>query len=143
MSNKYSRFPSGKPGAQGEPGVQGEPGDQGEPGVSSPDAWLSGANLGNADVTIQPANEPATTYTLPAATLTAPSAYTLGTTGTGTVPIACWLQIRDLSANTVTVKDGASGMTIATLTGPRTHAVSLGFNWNGAAWQYTAKAFLV
>ena len=111
-------------------------------GVSSPDAWAPGTNLGDADVTIQPASDQATVYTLPAATLTGPHTYTLGTTGTGSDSVAAWLQIRDLSANAITVKDGSSGLTIATLAGPRAAPVSLGFNWNGAGWAYTAMGFL-
>jgi hypothetical protein len=90
----------------------------------------TGANLGNADATINPASDKASLYLLPAGTLTAARVLTLGVSGAPITSSVLQVVRRDLSANTLTVNDDA-GTTLLTFAASPTTAQGATFYYTG------------
>lgn len=71
-----------------------------------------GADLGDADATIQPTTDAASCYTMPESTMTANRIVTLGTTGSPVTAGIVQIIRRDRSANTLTVKVGSTTLIV-------------------------------
>lgn len=68
-----------------------------------------GTNLGNASVTINPASDAASSYTMPVATQTADRTITLGTSGSPATNSIVQVVRRDLSAHSLVIVNGGTG----------------------------------
>lgn len=101
-------------------------------GVIQPKA---GANLTNADATINPASDAASLYTLPAATLTGAHILTLGVSGSPITNSIVQLIRRDLTSNTYTIKDDAGTTLLVFASGP-SGAQGASFYFNGTHYVF-------
>lgn len=116
---------SGAQGATGAQGAQGNGGTQPNPG----------ANLTDANATIQPNTDKASEYTLPAATLSTNRSLTIGVTGPPITDSIVQIVRRDLSANTYTVINGGAGAgTLFTFPGGTVTPQAVTCIFDGANW---------
>jgi len=103
-----------------------------------PRLLIAGANLTDADATKNPGSDAASAYTMPAATLTAARVITLGVTGTLTAGASTvWIQRRDLTANTLTIRNGGTngtGIADVVLPASPAHAMLVGCTYDGVDW---------
>jgi hypothetical protein len=99
---------------------------------------VSGTNLGNASVTINPGSDNASFYSMPAGTLGANQVITLGVTGTlyaGASTV--WIQRRDVSAYTLTIQNGGTnGTSVPSIVLPASppRPMLVGATYDGSDW---------
>lgn len=103
-----------------------------------PRLLIAGEDLTDADATKNPGTDAVSIYTMPAATQTAARVITLGVTGTlisGVTTV--WIQRRDLTANTLTIRNGGTnGTSIPDVVLPASpaHPTMFGATYDGADW---------
>jgi hypothetical protein len=96
-----------------------------------------GAALTNADVTVNPATDGASEYTLPAATLTGNHTVTLGVTGSPITGTTVNIVRKDLTANTYAViNGGTNGGTAFTFASAPAGAQVASFFYNSVDWVF-------
>lgn len=108
------------------------------PSASLPAAVLvpvRGSDLTNADVTVNPASDKATLYSLPAATLTANHVLTLGVSGSPITNSVVQIERRDLTSNTYTVKND-SGTSLLIFAATPTGAQGASFYFDGTHYNF-------
>jgi hypothetical protein len=100
--------------------------------------FFAGANLTNADATVNPGTDGASVYTMPAATQNAARVITLGVTGTLIAGVSTvWIVRRDATANTLTIRNGGTnGVAVPDVVIPAspTHPMAVGSTYDGADW---------
>lgn len=109
---------------------------------------VAGPNLGDASVTINPGTDGVSLYTMPAATMTANRVVTIGT-GTSANLVAgvttVYIQRRDLTANTLTIRNGGANGTVipdVVLPASPTYATVVGVTWDGVDWNPCTMSFV-
>jgi hypothetical protein len=99
---------------------------------------IAGANLTNVDATINPGTDAASIYTMPAATMNAARVITLGVTGTLIAGVSTvWIERRDLTANTLTIRNGGTNGTVipdVVLPASPGNAMRVGATYDGVDW---------
>lgn len=105
--------------------------------LAAVDLFQAGAALTDASATINPASDKASEYTLPAATLTADRALTLGVTGSPVTKSIVQITRRDLTAKTYTVKDDG-GTTLLTFGASPSAPQGACFQFNGTSYELSS-----
>jgi hypothetical protein len=110
------------------------------------DNLYPGANLTDANATINPGTDKASEYTLPASTLSTNRTLTLGTSGSPVTYGYVLIVRRDLSANTYTVNNGGGGGTGTGFSytfpaSPTTPQAAI-FLYDGTNWNLVAVLYL-
>lgn len=105
--------------------------------LAAVDVFNAGAALTDAALTVNPASDNASEYTLPAATLTANRVLTLGVTGSPVTGSLVQITRRDLTAHTYTVQDDASTSLLVFASAPTT-AQGASFRFNGTHFTFSS-----
>jgi hypothetical protein len=110
-------------------------------GGSSGDILNPGADLGDNDITINPASDSASSYTLPENTLTADHAVRVANGGTPSTLANVWIIRRDLRAHTYQVKNNAGTVIYTFNPSPATPQAVILY-WTGSAYAVLASVFV-
>jgi hypothetical protein len=105
--------------------------------------------LGDASVTINPGTDGVSLYTMPAGTMTTNRVITVGAGGSANLiagVTTVYIQRRDLTANTLTIRNGgANGTAIADVVLPASpaNATVVGVTWDGTDWNPCVGCFVL
>lgn len=98
----------------------------------------AGTALADANATVNPGTDGVSVYVMPINTLSTGRVVTLGVTGTLVAGVSTvWIQCRDISANTLTVRNGGTnGTSISDIVIPaaRGKPMAVGATYDGVDW---------